>query len=942
MKRALLVMAAAALAASHLCGVAICRAEEDVAPAGPRVPYDEELYGLSFAVFLANSNPAEAFLLAEKAVAARPQDHAWRRRAAQSGEWSGHAARALEHWYFLARETRQKDAIENAFRLARDLGDGGRLKLLLEQRGIGAHPDLLREYVAVCEIAGVPDDAIAALELHRGGAERLYVLEQLIRLYESVGRTGDAIAARLECVAIIGVSGSELLKAASLAYGTGDIQAAYTILSLGRQLPVSEQEYWKAYGDLAWALQDMRTAEKASRLLRESGVAREVDFQRLIMTSREKHPNQAYDLALEAWRRYGKGEFFINLLETGIARKRYAELAVLIREAEKAGALKSMEDAATFWTLVAQVQRGNGKPGESARSYRHALSLAPTDGSLAAGYLWWLLELDQRTELRRTLQAWQGRERAMPELLEPFGAAAAHLGENARALTYFQSLYGQKRNDPAWLAAYADILEQAGWPEAAFTERLRALQLARSRRESVAAAGSDDRRTLQHDVARLALPLQPGDALDTLMRGIAHAPQDAISRELVAAWALSSQRSDLARLWYWRQFARLAQRPAWVELSLALEENDRPRIAALLAHDLERLAYRDAVEAAQRVGWTALAESHAFERFQINERDHLLDQQVRTLFAAHPGSFRYRISLIDQGGVGFLDQHLSLAAPLSNRFSLRLDAGNMNIRAQKSGVLGSYPASIQSAQAGVAMRHEQGTSELMAGMRDGLSRHVVLSLLSDWKLDSRRTLNLTAAMGAPATESVALQIAGLKDEAALVLVNALTPRDSLMVRASGRSLRDQERRRLGEGASLESELTHRLLVSWPDTSLKLFGGYHYYTRTGSPGGATLALIPPGSATDASFLVPATFTQTGLGVSIGQEGRTSYIRDWRPFVAGDMIWNSTNGFGYHYELGLLGPLFGLDSLEFAFAQESGTFGRSDTTTRLDMRYRYHFR
>jgi hypothetical protein len=80
----------------------------------------------------------------------------------------------------------------------------------------------------------------------------------------------------------------------------------------------------------------------------------------------------------------------------------------------------------------------------------------------------------------------------------------------------------------------------------------------------------------------------------------------------------------------------------------------------------------------------------------------------------------------------------------------------------------------------------------------------------------------------------------------------------------------------------------------------------------------------------------------MGISIGQEGRSIYIRDWRPFGAADMIWNSTNGVGFRYEVGLLGPVFGLDNLEMAFEQDSGAFGRSDITTRFDMRYRYHFK
>jgi hypothetical protein len=161
---------------------------------------------------------------------------------------------------------------------------------------------------------------------------------------------------------------------------------------------------------------------------------------------------------------------------------------------------------------------------------------------------------------------------------------------------------------------------------------------------------------------------------------------------------------------------------------------------------------------------------------------------------------------------------------------------------------------------------------------------------------------------------------------------------------AGRSLRDQERRQLGEGASIEGEWAHRLLAGWPDTSLRFFGGYHYYARKGIPSSNALTLIPPAQRPplDSSFFVPETFSQSGFGISIGQDGRNSYIRDWRPFGAVDIIWNSVGGVGYRYETGLLGPVLGLDNLELSFSQDSGSFGRSDITTRFDLRYRYHFK
>jgi hypothetical protein len=185
-----------------------------------------------------------------------------------------------------------------------------------------------------------------------------------------------------------------------------------------------------------------------------------------------------------------------------------------------------------------------------------------------------------------------------------------------------------------------------------------------------------------------------------------------------------------------------------------------------------------------------------------------------------------------------------------------------------------------------------------------------------------------------------MKIGGIKDEARIGLLGAVTPRDMLSLHISGQYLRDQERRELGRGGGFEGELSHRLLSSWPDTTLRAFGGYHSYKRTGTPTGKALLLIP-GSIADASYYVPASFVQAGIGISVGEDGRTSYIRQWQPFASADASWLSTSGSGFHYAMGVVGPVFGLDKLELSFSQESGSFGITALTTRADLLYRYYF-
>ena len=172
----------------------LSRVDAEVSREVPTAPFEAGLYALGYDVFLANNNPDDAFAVAEKAVSILPGDPVWRRRAAQSAEWSGRPVLALEHWRFLAVSLSDAPARREALRIARMLRDSRAIIELLKPLLTSGSKDILLEYVAACESLGLPGDAIAALERQRRGKNVKFALEQLSRLYEETGRPDDAMA----------------------------------------------------------------------------------------------------------------------------------------------------------------------------------------------------------------------------------------------------------------------------------------------------------------------------------------------------------------------------------------------------------------------------------------------------------------------------------------------------------------------------------------------------------------------------------------------------------------------------------------------------------------------------------------------------------------------------------------------------------------------------
>lgn len=900
--------------------------------------FEPELFELAYSVFLANSSLPEALAVAERALQARPSDSTWLARAAQTAEWNGQPELALNHWFQLANENNQ-EARTSALRISRGMNELPIRKLMLEQelsRG-DQSPALLKEYLSVTEGMGLPQEAYDLLASGKINIDNGYRLLEQARLAEMLGQPVDAIAAWNQLSQVRPLQPDEALKLASLQYNQGDLDQAWqTLHKAAQSAPPTASGFWRTYTDLAWARQEISEATRVSRMLLDQGNATENDYQRLIIVYQPKDPEQAHAIALSGWQRFHTPDYWYVLAETALRTGQEKQLVVFLNNL-KPEEWKVLQKDARAMMLMAQIHRQAGDTFSSLADAKAALLLEPDNGEIVSSYLWLLVDLQQTKEMRRLVRDWEWRIVRIPELREPLAAAMMLIGNPPRALQLYRVLAPERQNDPAWLASYADVLEQAGHPEAAWTARRQAqLLLARRLRSD-----SDPQEKTRQDLltkTQLLVNLAPGDVLRAAIQHVAKGKQDDLSRSLIMGWAMSTGQTDLARLWYWRALARTAQRLEWASLGLALEENDRTAIADLIETSLERLPYRDAIEGARRSGQTLLAESLAFEQFQINDRDHLLDKQVRELFQDHPAWFRQRLSLQEQSGVGFLEEVVSISYPVTKRLSLAAELSNTEIRHQKQGVLGQYFSSAQSAMLSLQLRHEHGTAKLTGGITDALSQFTSFELLSDWRLYNRLTLDLGLRVGWQATESVSLRIGGLKDELTLGLLTALTPRDSLYTRLTFRNLRDQERRLLGKGVSIEGEAVHRLLIDWPDTNLRFFSGYHHFERSGTPVGRTLALIPAGAAAD--YYVPDSFTQAGLGINFGQFYRTAYSRQWLPFGVVDLTWNSVSGTGFRYELGLAGPVFGLDKLESAFSQESGRFGNSEVNSRVDIRYLYN--
>ena len=912
------------------------RARQDAAI----IPYDAELYETGYQVFLMNGNVADGLRLAESALRQRPDDVVWRRRAAQCAEWSGAPAAALRHWSHLALATGDRGAGDRAMKLADGLNDlRTKLTLLKQRLRQGIDIATLRAYVETAESLGENEDAIAVLQFQKGGPHAGYAFETLGRLHEAAGAPDRAIRTLRE-YGEHRLSVESLRRLASLQYGTGDLEGAYRTLKGGLGTTAADDpEFLAATGDLCWRMQDMDCALTAARGLAAKGKAREDDYRRMIFVMRESNPGEAFGVALEACGRFGGPAFLNEVADLGEQQGKWRELERFLNDMG-AGERVQLERTSRYWVLRSRVFGRLGRVDESLSSYRQALRLEPGDGNLRAGYIWLLLDLDRAGDLKDAVRGWPEMGDRLPQMVDALGAAHVYLGDYGTALMLFRERYPARKDDPLWSLAFGDVLEQNNLAQEAFGERMRGLRVLQAGTKGLESSSSA-REKSRADLARFLLQLQRGDRLDALMENVIRGSSDPETKELVAAWALSTERNDFARWWLVRQYAANGKKPAWVELGLALEENDRDKMAALLAGKPDHLPYRDAIEAAQRAGSHPLSEEMAWQRSWTNPDDYLLYEQVRDIYSRHPSFAAYGLRLLDRGGIGGLENWFDMSLPLTRRFNLTAGFSHTINSSLKDDVLADYPAGDTRARAGIGVQFHKGTADLALGWRSALDEVITFGASATYQLLPRLQVTGDFGYSLPADESIPLIIGGVKDFGAIRFSYSPTVRDMIQAGFSHVVLRDQSRNLLGSGWTYTLDVSHRLTFSYPDFSVRAFTGYYDYSRDRAPRGDILELVPPGSAGDASFFVPDSYFQVGIGADFGQGFREVYSQNWKPFGSTSVSWRTDSGVGFDFGLGTHGPVFGCDSLWFQFSLSRGTASSEELSGIAEMGYKYFF-
>ena len=958
--------------------------------------FNQDDFVLAYDVLLGSSDLQRAFQVAQKAVQQVPQDGAWRRKLAHVAEWTQRPAVAAEQWRALFQMgDRSAETVLAVIRLAASLEDQSIVLQAWAARAknTGLTGAQWEEVFKLYESTAEPAKGSLFFEAQFQQKNNPLLLEYAARLAENGGEDERAGALFLQRARMAPFSMDAMLRAVVSLIRRDQLHEALALMQTHEaQVAPEATEFWRLLSQVAWELRDYDAAQGAYQRFTQTKVATTAEWSRLVFLVRQKHPAQAADLALEAYRRFGAVDQL--LLGLGI----FAEINDTPALARVFNSLSAQEtakaqDDVRFLLIRAQFQQRQNKPDLAWNDLRRALQKNPADNNVVLASLWFLIDEKQVLDLSTALQRYASQAAKDPAYWLAYAAATQVLDRHREAASWYAREVGRDNPDPLMLLNYADALERS--QRTGMAERVRRHAWLSLKQKFPQAPNLQNLGKNPELLAlvRLTLANHPGDPGLQLVRqlsrqllGVPPDPADNGQTEaLVLGWAIVKEQFSNARAWMWLRYARQSQTapPLWGDSQVALQLGETQIMDRLLTHDSAGLPIYNRYDTAYALGHVKQAQDIAFKGMGAQDGDAPLYDRYRQHVPLQANYIQLRATYADLGSVeqpsALLDAdglqkkvglgevvnkalHWEARLVLHPKLHVMLGGSRVGQSSEASSDAAStHPITTWAAPASDRLHSIEarwlggrGDSSVTVFRREEWQG--VSGLRMSQSLQWGRRINLEAGLDyrADSTLSLPMQVFGYESGLHASLNYTLGKREYVRIAPRMSRYYTQFGDYLGSGRALDLEAGYRIRTEYPDWRVRAFATYLRTSPAEGVGEAFIASLPQpvraaigsGDFDPVAFFIPQGSTNYGVCISMGenlagQNLQTVYSRAWRPFLDFCLNDNTVSGPGYTGTLGMAGSVTGEDHLSVQLQSSDGFVSGAGMTRSLGLRYRHYF-
>ena len=926
--------------------------------------FNQEDFTLAFDVLLSAGDVERAFRVAQQAVQAVPRDKLWRLKLARVSEWTQRPLVAGEQWRTLFQQGERSDEVVTAvLRLMPLLNDPlMALQAWAERAKHGKLTEVQwKDIFALYESASEPAKGSLFFEAQFNANKDPLMLEYAARLAENAGQSERAEALYMQRTEFEPFS-LDLMLRAVLSLIRRDRLAPALALMKANEYRVDAQaiEFWRLLGQVAWELREYPTAQGAYQRVTRAPQGVLAEWSRLIFLVRQQHPDQAADLALEAYRRFGASDQLLSALDL-YASTGDTSAQERVFKSLSAQELAKAEQEVRFLLMRANFYQRKNLPDLAWPDLRQALFKAPNEKDTILAALWFLVDQKRTRKLALMLEQYRAQAEQDSAYWRIYATGEQLLQRDREALVWYSKEVRRNPDDALLLLDFAGALERMRNVGMATRIRRHAWLLLRQKYPN-----PDNFKNLGQNrellaAARLAILNQPSDPglrlvrqLVEQARGVSGAGQvDMNTSELILGWAITKEQFANARSWMWLRYAREKQgeAPLWGQSQTALQLGETPVLANLLAKHADELPIYNRYDTAHVLGDVQQALDIAF----TNMASQGGDEPLHDRFRQHaPQQANYMQAQVNGENMGSLrTRELAFETRLMPHPKLQLTLGWSRTSQSSDSVgiatLGPYAERLDSVQA--RWLGYLGPSQLTMFRRSEFDRSMGLRLSQGFQVGTRLKFDVGLDWHSDSTVSIPMRIAGYENTLSGSVNYTLGKREYVRAAPRVSQYYSQSGDYLGSGRILDLEAGYRVRTEYPDWKVRAFASFQRFSDV-SQAGANLGIKPSsglglGEVRQVSTVgfIPESSTTWGtcasMGENLGGQDLQTYSRGWRPFLDVCLNHNTLSGNSYTGAIGLVGSLTGEDHLSLRLQNSDGSLPGSAATQSMTLRYRYYF-
>ena len=783
-------------------------------------PDDLDWLQQAFVVTLSTGELEQAWTLGQQLYQQQPSE-ALLRQLAQLGEWAGHPAQALPLWIELARQTGAAEDYVYAWRLSGQLFDFPQMSRLLTELSEIRALDLeeLQALVYALESQALPEQArdwLTLYVLRRPAARDAW--RMLAQINRNMLHLHDETLVWADMARRHALTEAERIVWAQAHWLLFQPQPAWDVLTV---LPLDKRrslEFLALRSELAEALElDSEQIATLEQLLARRQRLTNAQSEQLLQLYLQADPQKALELAVANWRQSQSLNRLVLALQLARQLGQWPLLDSLLQEAQPFAA--QLQGEPVYWQVRIASASQRGDTAQLDRLLTQLLAQFPDQSWAIEVYLWSQIDRQQRAGLAARLQEWRPLARQEANLWLPFASAYALLGNVDESLRWFERHVRANPQDQLALAAYADMLEQAGQADSAW--RLRRYLLAQWQRNPDGDEALQPERYLAYlrllssvaGIQRARLVSQ-----QPLARGLPAAQQQPLLEAWFERWIVqleTSKRTGAIDPWLAWAKERGIRIDRFTQLQSALRAVRQEELQALL--DSDSLAPESRAEIWLRLGLDQRAQQESLQALSSERsaaQNRTLRNQAQGVLQRQPRGLQLGWQDRDYGGLRQKGTQLLAANNVGDRY-LSMNASDS--RYSDSDLLDSGRLGREQTLALSLETPLQDGSWLLEGelaQNDFADRHG-LGLARNWRVTDTDSLSLGLDWQRQTDESGLMHALGMRDSLQAAGQHGLSARDQLSWRLARNRYSTFDGDDLGDGWSAALDLSHSLLAHEP-------------------------------------------------------------------------------------------------------------------------------